>query len=96
VGFGVHGEGSNATVARKRTGRERIVAVTEEAVEVVRDTAIADHGDSGGPLLCGGRISGVVSCGTAAPDSRRVWYARPEQHTEWMEDVLMEWAGSED
>ncbi len=92
VGFGTHGTGAEATVARKRSGSERIVSVRPHAVSVVWETAVADHGDSGGPLLCGGRISGVTSCGPPGLDrTRTVNYARPQTVQTWVNQTLRRW-----
>ncbi|MEW5852464.1 MAG: trypsin-like serine protease [Myxococcota bacterium] len=92
VGFGAHGKGSSKTSLRKRSGKEVIVDVTETAVDVRAEDALADHGDSGGPLLCGRRIAGVTSCG---PDgswrTRSVSYARPDMESAWMTEVLSSW-----
>jgi hypothetical protein len=59
---------------------------------VVWESAQADHGDSGGPLLCGGRISGVTSCGpTGSPRQRPVQYARPQAVQAWLAQVIRRW-----
>jgi secreted trypsin-like serine protease len=93
VGFGRHGTGKRATFADKRSGSERIVDVSEQAVEVAWQTAMADHGDSGGPLLCGGKISGVTSCGPEGdPHTRTVAYARPQAEAPWMSRVMRDWS----
>jgi hypothetical protein len=92
VGFGGHGTGSGMTWAQKRAGTEEIVAVTPVAVTVRARSAIADHGDSGGPLLCGGKIAGVTSCGTQVPmRQREIEYARPDRETTWRRNVLRRW-----
>ncbi len=61
VGFGIHQEADGTTtVGTKRSGLERVTFVQGALLEVKFVTAIADSGDSGGPLLCNGKIAGVV------------------------------------
>ena len=92
VGFGGHGSGTRMTWAQKRAGSEEIVAVSPRSVTVRARSAIADHGDSGGPLLCGDKIAGVTSCGTEEPMRRReIEYARPDREPTWRRAVLRAW-----
>jgi hypothetical protein len=64
IGFGDFGRGPNRRWEQKRHANVRIDRVTSEVIEVSWETGLSDLGDSGGPLLCGGRIAGVVSCGS--------------------------------
>lgn len=90
VGFGMFGLGSQATHADKRSGSVRIVTVLPQAVWVGWKTAMPDHGDSGGPLLCGGNITGVVSCGDNGPVAdRHIAYARPQAEPNWLRNTLL-------
>jgi hypothetical protein len=61
IGFGAHNE-SNGTVTGqvKRSATEKIESVDATTIAVKMVSGVADHGDSGGPLLCDGRISAVV------------------------------------
>ncbi|MEW5852741.1 MAG: trypsin-like serine protease [Myxococcota bacterium] len=93
VGYGAHGDGTDKTWARKRTGTERVVVVYEQGVLVEAGTAVADHGDSGGPLLCGNRVAGVTSCGNTSVgmDQRFIFYARPDVELSWIDEKLARW-----
>jgi len=92
VGFGRHGSGASRTTAQKRSGTSRVEAVGPHSVEVTAVTALADHGDSGGPLLCNSRIRGITSCGPDGPWKKRsVAYARVEPVKAWMDGVKANW-----
>lgn len=92
VGYGVHGKGSSETSGRKRSATVRVVDVTGDDVVVEAVSGQADHGDSGGPLLCSGRIHGVTSCG---PDGGwryvPVTYSRVDGAAQWIETVRAIW-----
>ena len=61
VGFGLHLEPDGTiTSGSKRSCTEKIESVDTTTIKVVRVSGIADKGDDGGPLLCGGKIAGVV------------------------------------
>jgi len=64
VGVGRHAEtvgGVTSTVKQvKYSGTERVEASSSSNIVVVMDTGLADHGDSGGPLLCDGAISAIT------------------------------------
>lgn len=61
VGFGWHNE-SNGTVTsgNKRSCTESVESADTTTIAVKMVSGVADHGDSGGPLLCDGRIAAVV------------------------------------
>jgi hypothetical protein len=61
VGFGAHNE-SNGTVTKqvKRSATEIVESQNDTTIAVRMVSGVADHGDSGGPLICDGRISAVV------------------------------------
>lgn len=61
VGFGWHNE-TNGTVSsgNKRSCTESIQSANSTTIVVKMVSGVADHGDSGGPLLCDGRIAAVV------------------------------------
>lgn len=61
IGYGWHNE-ANGTVTSgaKRSCTEAVDSADATTVAVHMVTGVADHGDSGGPLLCGNRISAVV------------------------------------
>lgn len=87
VGFGMHTEGSTTTVEQKRSGNEKIDALYDLAVQVSAAGALGDHGDSGGPLLCGGAVVGVTSCG----NSDNVFYTRTDKADGWIQRTLAKW-----
>lgn len=61
VGFGWHNEADGSVSSgNKRSCTDKVDSADSGAIAVEMITGIADHGDSGGPLLCGGRIAGVV------------------------------------
>ena len=61
IGYGAHNE-SNGTVTSgvKRSCLEAVDSADATTTAVHMVTGVADHGDSGGPLLCSGRIAAVV------------------------------------
>jgi secreted trypsin-like serine protease len=63
VGFGDFGFDAKRSWEQKRTATVYIDQVTSGSIGVSGNTGMFDKGDSGGPLLCGNRIAGVVSCG---------------------------------
>ncbi len=61
IGFGIHNEpDGSVTSGTKRSATERVTAASAATIAVTMVSGIADSGDSGGPLLCGDRIAGVV------------------------------------
>jgi hypothetical protein len=61
VGFGAHQESDGeVTLGVKRSAWEQVLSASSSTIEVKWATGIADGGDSGGPLLCDGRITSVV------------------------------------
>jgi hypothetical protein len=93
VGYGVHNQGAQATVEQKRRATETVEQVETTWVLVGNKSGIVDHGDSGGPLLCGARIAGVTSCGTdgAYPDHREAYYARTDSIRDWITATVAAW-----
>jgi hypothetical protein len=62
VGYGkYHLPDGSWTAGTKRSATVQIKSSTNSFIEVVKVTGQADHGDSGGPVLCGGLIQGVGS-----------------------------------
>jgi hypothetical protein len=61
VGFGAHNEtNGSVTFDQKRSCSETIESSDDTTIAVKMVDGIADHGDSGGPLLCDGSIAAVV------------------------------------
>jgi hypothetical protein len=60
VGFGIHDENNVETAGIKRSATEQVTSSSSSVIVVDMVTGIADHGDSGGPLLCSNKITAVV------------------------------------
>lgn len=61
VGFGAHLESNGTTTfGTKRSCTEKVESANSTTIAVVMVSGVADHGDSGGPLLCNGKIAAVV------------------------------------
>lgn len=61
VGFGAHNESNGSvTFETKRSCTEIVESANTTTAAVRMVSGVADHGDSGGPLLCGGAIAAVV------------------------------------
>ena len=93
VGFGTHTSGNRDEVGQKRSGSEKMVALQATALQVRMGTGLADHGDSGGPLLCNGKIVGATSCHTDGdfPTHQLEYYARVDATRSWVVGVIAGW-----
>jgi hypothetical protein len=60
VGYGWFDINGVTTMGTKRSATEQVTSSSSSQVVVQMVTGIADHGDSGGPLLCGSQITAVV------------------------------------
>jgi hypothetical protein len=60
VGFGWYDINGVTTMGTKRSATEQVTSSSASQVVVQMVTGIADHGDSGGPLLCNSAITAVV------------------------------------
>jgi V8-like Glu-specific endopeptidase len=86
VGFGAHG----STSMQKRSATETVTASDNATITVNRGSGIADHGDSGGPLLCGSTIAGTTSCHVDSPHVVE-YYARVDAFRSWIEQTVAAW-----
>jgi hypothetical protein len=93
IGYGTHTSGSTDTYEKKRSGTEVFESSTSMAVEVKMGSALADHGDSGGPLICGGVIIGTTSCHNDGdyPQHQQEYYARVDKGLTWVNQKLTAW-----
>jgi V8-like Glu-specific endopeptidase len=90
IGYGAHDTPSGTTYEQKRYATETVRAVDSTFVTVARGTGIADHGDSGGPLLCGGTIEGATSCHLDDPHLIE-YYARVDSGAAWITQQMAAW-----
>ena len=84
VGYG-GGEHVEATVGRLR--------ITERAGSGLKGIGLeghADVGDSGGPVICDGRLAAITSCGL--PDSTEGWYVATQPFHSWLRETIAEWS----
>jgi hypothetical protein len=95
VGYGTHTGTKTGTeyFEKKRHGTEIVQAHADTSVTVKFGTAIADHGDSGGPLICGGAIAGATSCHTDGdfPGHQIEYYARIDGAKAWIDQQVAAW-----
>jgi hypothetical protein len=84
IGFGAHETGHGL----KYSCTERVTAVDSTTTRVIMDSGIADHGDSGGPLLCASGIAAVVHNHTDGdwPDHIRENYATID--SDWITSTI--------
>lgn len=95
VGFGgfvdASGRSSNGT---RRVAKSIIDSVGSTELVTIRDTGIATSGDSGGPLLCNGRIVGTVRGSAGAVPANqplertREGYERTDLRRAWIFDTI--------
>src|SRR5262249_17590417 len=78
---------------QKRTGWEVVTSVNPTSIQVRYAGAVADHGDSGGPLLWQGAIAGTTSCHIDGgwPMHRVEYYARTDAVRNWIAERLEAW-----
>jgi secreted trypsin-like serine protease len=94
VGFGLHTEGGNSSFAQKRAGTQIVQALGPSTILVKMGTALADSGDSGGPLICDGVIVGATSChndGRYPQTHELEYYARLDPELAWVKQKIAEW-----
>ncbi len=89
VGYGDH----SSTYGQKRSATEKVKESAAFTITVDKGSGIADHGDSGGPLLCGSSISGAVSCHNDgnSPAHTEEFYARVDAFKPWIQQTIASW-----
>lgn len=90
VGFGVS---EQKAAGGAGAGTKRIVAMPVLAVSAAEITAGKDgkgtcHGDSGGPLLSGEKVVGIVSYGDTSDCRRSNHFTRVDQVIDFIQDVI--------
>lgn len=93
VGFGAHDTGTEAgttTFLEKRAASVTVVAARETSVDVRAKSGSSSHGDSGGPLLCGGALVATTSC---LPDWPLdiVAYGNVSAGRAWIDAMIADW-----
>ena len=93
VGFGAHDLGDSVSNRHRYAGTSKISSVWGDDIKVTFGTAIADSGDSGGPLLCGGNIVGTFSCHSDGdyPAHRVEYYERVSSLDSWIKSTIAAW-----
>lgn len=88
VGYGkFHAPDGSYTLGTKRSATVKVSSSTNSFIEVVKGTGQADHGDSGGPVLCNGLIQGVGSYPNGEwPNQVSVLYTT--QEAAWIERTI--------
>ncbi len=97
VGYGTHTVGTDEFYEEKRTGTEVVIGADPTFVTVKFVTAVADHGDSGGPLICGDVVVGATSCHNDGdwPSHQVEYYARLDTAAPWVNETLAAWASGD-
>lgn len=95
VGFGAWLDATNkAEFGTRRSATSFIKSVGDDELQTVRDTGIASSGDSGGPLLCNGKIVATVrgSAGavpkTSPYDRTLEGYERTDRRRDWIATTI--------
>ncbi len=103
VGFGTYlPEGGvdydMATVKQKRVADVIVKDLDETYVLVEWVTGIPDHGDSGGPLFCGGKLVATTTMRTDGElaKHRQEYDTRVDKALPWIEAKLAEWGPPQD
>ena len=96
TGVGYGGHNTNATTetyGQKRSATEKVSSSAAQYITVDKGTGIADHGDSGGPLLCGSTVAGATSCHNDGnyPAHNEEFYARVDAFKPWIQQTLASW-----
>jgi hypothetical protein len=84
VGYG-GGDNSEATVGR--------LQVTERAGSGLKGRGVesrTDVGDSGGPVICDGKLAAITSCGI--PGSAEGWYVTTHAFHSWLRETIDDWS----
>jgi len=93
IGYGQHGVGAATTLEQKRSATSPVTAIAAGYLTVKYGTGLADHGDSGGPLICAGKVAGATSCHTDgdAPAHKVEYYARIDAFGTWINATIASW-----
>ena len=84
VGYG-GGEHAEATVGRLRITERMGSGLKGRGVE-----SRTDVGDSGGPVICNGKLAAITSCGI--PGSAEGWYVATQPFHSWLRDTIADWS----
>lgn len=97
IGYGTHVTKTQTQVEQKRRATDAILTVDKDIVKVDWISGVADHGDSGGPLYCGEKIAGVVSCHDDGnpPAHKREYYANIVAGKAWIDKTVAAWKAAD-
>lgn len=91
VGFGQHDDASGKTsFLEKRSATVTVSDVRDGSFDVKAGSGLTSHGDSGGPLFCGGTIVGVTSCLPDFPLDA-VTYVSLGSVRSWIDETTEKW-----
>jgi secreted trypsin-like serine protease len=93
IGFGLY---QSSSIGSKRRGTSLVTqnnADNNDAILVQDDPAVADSGDSGGPLIYNGTIVGVTMCHTDGtyPGHTTELYSRVDAVGTWIGNTVTTW-----
>lgn len=90
VGFGLNG---TSTIGQKRTGTSSLTRIDAGDLVVTASPAVADSGDSGGPLIYGSSIIGITACHTDGtfPGHTTEYYSRLDLVSSWIASTIATW-----
>jgi secreted trypsin-like serine protease len=93
VGYGDYTNAGTDSYEQKRSGTVATVDHTASSIQVTFVTAVADSGDSGGPLFCDGKLVGATTCHSDGdfPDHRNEHYARVDAVRDWIDMQIAAW-----
>ena len=96
IGFGRHLEGGVLEREKKRSATEIVDSFNQSSILIHGGSGIADHGDSGGPLLCGDVIVGTVSCHTDGDGAshQHEYYGRVSEAAAWITSQMQQWSAT--
>lgn len=86
VGFG----GSDDRHAEATVGQLRVVKTEGSGLNGVGVEGRTDVGDSGGPVVCDGKLAAVTSCGV--PGSDAGWYVTTHAFLPWLRETIADWS----
>lgn len=92
VGFGTHSnDAGRDTFLAKRSASVKVGEVRDATFDVFAGTGSPAHGDSGGPVFCGGALVGATSCQPDYPPDA-VTFTNLAAASDWVTSMLARFA----